>query len=218
MARAAQALMPTATITGFDGVLTASNVIVPFTFNFDPPSGRISSATLSLAVHGGGSQPANDRIWIESTANSIAFDQLHIEQFTNSEIVTIEFLSAAPGATLEFLDDGQLNVLVGNDHAVDWADLVFTTGSKVLTWTGTTNGDWDVIATQNWRDGAMPEQFYNGDSVIFGDGPLNRTINLTGTVLPAAVTVNNSVTNDYTFVGVGVIGGSASLTKQGAAP
>jgi autotransporter-associated beta strand protein len=57
-------------------------------------------------------------------------------------------------------------------------------GGKSLTWTGANGSAWDINTTQNWTDGAIPEKFFNGDSVTFGDGPTNRNLTLDVTVSP----------------------------------
>jgi fibronectin-binding autotransporter adhesin len=88
--------------------------------------------------------------------------------------------------------------------------------NKSLTWTGGANATW-VAGTGgpvNWTDGAVDERFFNADSVTFADGPGNRNITITGTVAPAAVTVNNGTGNDYTISG-GAIEGGTSITKSG---
>ncbi len=93
--------------------------------------------------------------------------------------------------------------------------LTVTGGSKALTWTGATNGNWDLNTTTNWTDGAIAEKFFNNDTVLFGDGPTNRTVTIVGSVLPGALEVNNSQGNDYTFTGAGGIGGSVGILKNG---
>lgn len=88
---------------------------------------------------------------------------------------------------------------------------------KDLTWTGTDGISptvWDIDGAENWTDGAA-QKFFNGDSVTFNDTPgVNQTVAITGTVLPEAVTVNNTAI-EYSIGGAGGIGGSASLTKSG---
>jgi autotransporter-associated beta strand protein len=88
-------------------------------------------------------------------------------------------------------------------------------GPKALTWTGATNSTWDVVNTTNWTDGAIAEKFFNNDSVTFTDAGANRDINLAVSVLPSAVTVNNTLASDYAIRGGGSIDGTASFTKSG---
>lgn len=72
-----------------------------------------------------------------------------------------------------------------------------------------------MVNTTNWTAGVTAEKFFTGDSVIFGNGPTNRNINLAVAVLPGSLTVNNSTANRYTIGGGGLIGGSTGLTKSG---
>jgi autotransporter-associated beta strand protein len=95
--------------------------------------------------------------------------------------------------------------------------VTLTLDLKDLTWTGTDIGSpttWNINGIENWTDGAA-QKFFNGDSVTFNDTPgANQTVAITGTVLPEAVTVNNTAF-EYSIGGAGGIGGSASLTKSG---
>ncbi len=101
--------------------------------------------------------------------------------------------------------------------------LVIIGAPETITWTGTDVNDgtaWDVAGHVNWTDGA-PTQFFNQDSVVFGDGPTNRTVVLGGAnpIQPNTVSVNNSLGNDYSFNGAGIADGSfaggTTLTKMG---
>jgi len=91
-----------------------------------------------------------------------------------------------------------------------------------LTWTGQTNGVnvsvWDLGTTPDWvnsTNGAS-QVYQNGSAVTFDDSaPGDTSVDLSGTVQPASVTVSNAGYN-YTFTGSGGIGGSAGLTKYGS--
>jgi fibronectin-binding autotransporter adhesin len=93
--------------------------------------------------------------------------------------------------------------------------LDVTGGPKALTWTGAINSTWDVVNTTNWTDGAVDEKFFTADSVTFTDTGANKNIILGVSVLPGAVTVNNTAGNDYSFSGGGSIDGNGGLTKSG---
>jgi len=101
-----------------------------------------------------------------------------------------------------------------NPNAIN---LIVTGGSKSLNWTGASNGKWDIVGFQNWADSdtLVPERFFNGDAVTFGDVNTNRNLTLDATALPSSVTFTNSSASDYTLSGVGGIGGSANLSKSG---
>ncbi len=101
-------------------------------------------------------------------------------------------------------------------------------GAASIIWTGTgANGNyWDIATTENWNDSAAVTptgQFFDGDSVTFGDGPSNTNITVqSGTVSGDAynsVTVGsmtvNSNTDNYTIGGQPIID-AGGLTKSGS--
>lgn len=98
-------------------------------------------------------------------------------------------------------------------------------------WTGATSGDWDVndggdpttgTGTVNWKEansGLATRYLQIGstvDSVLFDDSATGTTtINLTTSLSPASVTINNA-TLAYTFGGSGKLTGATTLLKTGA--
>jgi autotransporter-associated beta strand protein len=138
-----------------------------------------------------------------------------LPHFSNSDIVTLEFLPNSTTLPLSLLQDGKLNMLVSSNHVVDWADLQFTIGGKNMTWTGASSATWDVQTTANWNNGLASDVYFDGDFVTVGTGPTNRNVTISGTVLPGSMTVNNAAGADYT-IGGGAIAGAMDLTKQGA--
>ena len=73
---------------------------------------------------------------------------------------------------------------------------------------------WDTTASTNWLntgtgnlDFFVPEDNARFDST----GAVNPLVNIPGTVTPASIIVDT--TSNYTFLGVGTIGGSSGLTK-----
>ena len=97
-------------------------------------------------------------------------------------------------------------------------ELMFiAAGSASLTWKGTDLVNptfWDTTVTTNWSNGASPDQFYVGDSVLLDDTAATNFVAIQGpSVAPASVTV--SAATNYTISGAGISGG-ASLTKNGS--
>ncbi len=90
---------------------------------------------------------------------------------------------------------------------------------QALTWTGGTNGNWDINTTANNWNNTTPaaDLFFNADDVAFGDGPTNVAIALTGSLKPWAVNVNAATTN-YTFTSTtgNQLAGPVGITKSGA--
>ena len=84
-----------------------------------------------------------------------------------------------------------------------------------LTWSGDGTANlWDVSGAANWLNLGVLDKFFNNDLVTFTDsGSKIPAVNLTGTLLPAAVNVSSA--DNYTFLGTGRISGSTSLTNGG---
>lgn len=90
---------------------------------------------------------------------------------------------------------------------------VITSGLRAPTnvyWVGP--GNWNLLNSVNWNDGAMAQYFVNGDNVRFdANGAANPNVNLTDIVSPNSVTADAAA--DYTISGAGAIAGTGSLTK-----
>ena len=82
-------------------------------------------------------------------------------------------------------------------------------------WTGDGSANlWDIGASMNWLNGAIPATYTEGDLVVFNTlGGTNPIVNIPATVLPSSVTVAGS--SNYTFTGAGDIAGATSLVKNG---
>lgn len=105
---------------------------------------------------------------------------------------------------------------ISNNVANSSVDLVLRDGPKPLTWTGLNGSDWDIATTTNWLAfGLTPLAYLNADSVFFHDTAATNVVNLTTTLLPAALTVSNQVLN-YSFTGSGNLSGFVGLLKEGA--
>lgn len=143
--------------------------------------------------------------------------------------VSITLPQAAPSGTQTILEygsgSGAVN-LVSNYRGTTFnmgatsATATTTPGSGLaLTWTGAAdNITWDTKLTQNWKNGAVAQTFFWGDSVRFDDTAAFSFISMVGELRPSAITVDASAT-EYQFDGAsgGFLGGAASLTKSGTA-
>jgi autotransporter-associated beta strand protein len=88
-----------------------------------------------------------------------------------------------------------------------------------LIWQGDGSlNQWDLDSS-NWLNGGSSDKFYNGDDVTFDNSTTNTTVELTGTLLPASVTVNNDASHNYIFQNIyssdAKISGTTGLSKQG---
>ena len=95
--------------------------------------------------------------------------------------------------------------------------LVVVSGGGNLTWKGgaaSAPTAWNIHTTTNWLSGATPDVFYQGDFVTFDDTASTNLVNLTNSVGPTAVTMNNS--SLYTFTGAGsLLAGGMTLNGAG---
>lgn len=94
-------------------------------------------------------------------------------------------------------------------------------GVDIPKWNGNISGDWDIGLTANWlasytggsvtyQEAAVP-----GDPVRFDDTASGiTTVNLTTTLSPQVVAVDNALKN-YTFTGSGSLSGAGGLNKLG---
>ena len=107
---------------------------------------------------------------------------------------------------------------ISNNTANSSIDLVLTNGPVFypLVWVGSPNGNWDINGTANWKSNGIAAKYQQNYLVVQFDDTLtgSSTVNLTTTLTPGSVIVNNSLSN-YTFNGTGKLSQSASLTKSG---
>ena len=87
-------------------------------------------------------------------------------------------------------------------------------------WVGNAIGNWDIGNTGNqiWkvRGTGQITNYNDGNAVLFDDTATGTTnINLTTTLQPSAVIVNNTSKN-YAFGGSGALAGATGLTKEGS--
>lgn len=94
-------------------------------------------------------------------------------------------------------------------------DLAYVAPTPVV-WTGATDTEWADVATLNWKleSDSSPTRFHPFDVVKFDDTATSGAVNITSSVNPVSMVVNNS-TLPYDFTG-SAIAGTSSLTKTGA--
>lgn len=104
-----------------------------------------------------------------------------------------------------------------NNTANNSIDINFTS-VNLPRWDGLASGNWDIGLTTNWVNigNGQPTTFGQGNAVVFNDSAAGTTsVNITTTVNPSAMTVNDSAL-PYTFTGSGKISGNVGLSKQGS--
>ncbi|HUA68206.1 MAG TPA: hypothetical protein VMA13_06625, partial [Candidatus Saccharimonadales bacterium] len=129
---------------------------VPFTFNFNLASNeQIVAATLSLSMLAATNNDTNDVLYLGSLTNSFLFSNLGwlpLSTVNTNPSVQVLDLSGQMG----LLANGQLNVAVQSDVAVDWASLelkvapILTTFTNSLTPTDDATVRAGAYATNNF--------------------------------------------------------------------
>lgn len=137
-------------IAGFDN--DSINNRVAFTMRYSlAPGERVVSAVLTISTKSYGSQSGNDKFWIDDISAPKSFP---VEQGGSGavydgdrQVLTLELTD-----DLSYLQDGELNLLVADDRAVDWAHLMVYVAPGLP---GDFNGDDAVNAADYtvWRDG-----------------------------------------------------------------
>ena len=136
-------------------------------------------------------------------------------------IPLIGYESANPNFAVQLPND--LAGFIVNNTAAGTIDVTITgTGAAgTLTWTGSSNGDWDT-SSLNWANAeGVRARFASGDFVAFNDEAQGSPeIYITQSVIPgqspdrAGVTFDNTSKN-YTLTG-GAIQGTGRILKQGS--
>jgi autotransporter-associated beta strand protein len=178
----------------------------------------LSGSTLKMTVGSTNSKivVANAGGLVANGANTI---QISAVNLTPGTYTLVDYTGSIGGGgfgsfTLSGLPARATGGLVNNTVGTS-IDLNVTTIDNPK-WTGAINGTWDGT-TQNWNlvVGGGATNYQNLDAVLFDDTATGTTnVDVTAAFTPSAVTVNNT-TKTYTLSGVGGIGGSTGLTKQG---
>jgi autotransporter-associated beta strand protein len=193
--------------------------------------GSVGTLTLSnLTVNGGDyrvdAQGAGDSVNVTGTATFGGASTITVAPGSAAGTYTIFTAGTLVDTTPPTLSQpslGRANFSLDFSTA-NAIKLTVTGGAATLQWNnaGTGGGDgttWDIQNNHNWANlttpALSPDQYFEADNVTFNDSNNgNYTVNISGTVNPGSLTVNNSA-GDYTFNG-GSIAGPIALNKSGA--
>jgi fibronectin-binding autotransporter adhesin len=176
---------------------------------------NLTDSRLTLPVNNGGAAIVANALSANGTTDAIKITSLPGIAIYPTQIPVITYSSF--NGNFDFVLGGLPGTYQGylsNNTSGFSIDVVITNSQvKTDTWRGNVSGNWDTT-TLNWfSSGAVTYQ--QGDLVTFDDtltGTPNA--NLTTTLLPAAVGVNNSAAT-YVFSGTGKLSGNTSITKSG---
>jgi autotransporter-associated beta strand protein len=178
---------------------------------------NLTTATLNLSVVNSAAIITAAALNLVDAANTVNIAGLpSIGAFPGQfPLATYTSFPGGGGLNLGTLPPGYTGY-VSND-TVNTLWLVIATGpvAKPDLWGGGINNLWDTT-TLNWTNSGVAVNYNDNDVVTFGDSAKTNIVNLTAARLPASLTVSNNGLN-YTFTGVGSIGGPVTLIKQGSA-
>jgi|GEM_PF-3156041 len=138
---------------------------------------------------------------------------------TGVPLTLVEYGGALSGSPSVVLEPGTRFALDATDLGSGSDDAIRVTfggAAKSLVWTGDNGGAWDLDSTVNWEeDGtSTAETYFDADTVNFDDTATTASLEISGSLRPAAVHFYNFAT-PYRLAGPGSIGGAASLNHHG---
>jgi autotransporter-associated beta strand protein len=185
---------------------------------------QLNGGTLKFAF-GSAPNPAGSRAKVTNlnvpNPVNLTFSGANLSPGTIELIKYTTFDEATQFANLNLALPDRIEATLVNNTANNSVDLDIT-GVFSNKWSGdVTGGDWDINSTQNWKltPGNTPSTYLQsavpGEPVTFDDSATGtKTVNLTTTLSPAAITVDTE--QAYTFNGSGAISGPGGLTKRGS--
>lgn len=172
-----------------------------------------------------------------SIAGSLSTNDLTVNGLTNIRLTGLPAVAGSPitvltySGSLEMTGAIEENFALANAASYRAAPVFADSGTAItltvpaganLVWRGNAEVDptfWNNNLTLNWENTATnaPDVFFAGDSVLFDDTGVSKTVALQGLLSPASVTFNNSAGNDYTLTGAGGNGftGATGIVKNG---
>jgi autotransporter-associated beta strand protein len=199
--------------SGAQGTLTFANNYTSNSGTFNIDLGTPAGLTL------GGT---NDAIKVNGTLTYTGQTAVNFNFTSVPTVGTYSFLQAATTTGSGTLVAGDFGLRPTASVSLDFSGgitklVVNSIGSQNITWAGRFDNVWSVSTTQNWTlpDGSF-DHFFQLDNVVFDDTSKNATVNVSTTLRPSSVIVNNSAFN-YAFNGSGKITGPTSLIKNGTA-
>ena len=179
---------------------------------------NLNSSVIELIPNPGVTNITIGSLTTNGTGNTLQITGFPQNTLAN-DVFTLVKYNSITGSVSDFalgsLPSGITAHLVDNS-ANQTIDLVIDTVSITsLTWTGAIDGDWD-LGKLNWTDGS-PAAFVQNDVVTFNDtAPGTTTVNLTSSLTPGSITVDNTPSKNYTFTGTGSLTGLTGITKSGS--
>ncbi len=213
---------------GFTGVTNVSAGVLEVPSNLASPTinvadtaalaGEPTATTVNLGVATGSVVYFNP-----NTAGALTAGSLNMLGTTTLDFATTPE-TGGPWTAIKYTSKTGALPVVANAGTFRNAPVVNDTGNsitvdvpgiKLLSWTGLANANWNNNTDTNWNDGAVPQNFFTGDIVVFPEGGLNSAVSVASGVIPWGTTITSNTT-DYTLTSAGVgIAGPGGIVKSG---
>lgn len=170
-----------------------------------------SGSNINVDPSTAGNLTANGNITASGTIT------VNLLQVSSNPIVVMSCTGTMNATPANFVLANAQNYPTATFTVVD-KQVILTTQTVNLTWTGNGGSTWDLNTTSNWTDGSTSRKFLNGYNAVFSDSPgADQTISLVSPIAPNAMTFNNtSRYYQFSSSGGGIIQ-AGTLTKSGNA-
>jgi autotransporter-associated beta strand protein len=206
-----------------DGNVSPGMANVAGTLTFSNNLTFSGGASWSVDLSGGTGSGSNDLAIVTGNLSLSGVNTIVINPLGNTLASPATYTILNYGGTLSGSAAANLTVsnptrftIVPDDSVSGQINLTVSGGATNLAWRGDGSANtWDVGGATNWFNGSGSDRFFQFDAVAFDDSGSNSpSVNLTGPLSPAALTVNAS--KNFTFAGSGKLSGVMSLTKLGS--
>jgi len=172
----------------------------------------------TTATQMGGSSVKNDFLNLNGTLQITSGAILLINELADSISVGKYLLMKANAVTgtlsaIKIQGASGKSVELSYDAATKELFLIVkgTRSAGKITWTGKTDGNWNLAKTANWNNDGFADIFVSNDSVYFDATSTNKTVNVVDSLPVAYMEVNSTL--PYSLNGTGTLTGSMELYK-----
>lgn len=195
--------------TAFGVTVAGASELMPNNFTLGNSGGLVTNnfsglSSTTVAPIAATNLNVNDTVTINITSGNLLSGQIY-------PLISFVNLGGSGGFVLGTLPPLTTGALVTNGNTIA---LSVISSSTIESWVGNVNNNWDIVTTPNWIINGSAATYADGNNVLFNDAASNASVNITATVQPKSVTVNNNVLG-YSFSGSS-ISSTGSVTKLGS--
>lgn len=170
----------------------------------DDPSGATKSND-SIHINGDLIIEGSNRLIISKTDGVLSEGSYTLMTYTGN------FVGSTDNVSVEGILEVLYELKVENGTVL--LEITKPRDPSSLVWNGANSNQWDLLDTENWKNGNVDDIFVVNDSVLFDDSGVS-IVNIVENVPIGGMEVNAS--QNYTFQGKGKISGEGGITKNGS--